>query len=64
MANTIKANNVRPGMVLRWFNGIDDTLTVERVTSDYRQRALRVHTFHMSDGTAIECLDDGVSYLP
>lgn len=64
--NTIKARDVRPTMVIAWFDGINATATVERVTSDYRQRMARVHTFHMAAPVSItiERSDDDVFYLP
>lgn len=57
------SRHVRPTDVIRWFDGFADTVTVEAVTSDYRQRALRVHTFRLSNGVSIERADDDVLYL-
>lgn len=61
--NTITARDVRPGQIIRWFDGIDTHVTVERVTSDYRQRSIRVHTFHLSNGVTVERGDEDVFYF-
>lgn len=61
--DTITARETRPGQRVRWFDGISEYAVVERVTSDYRQRAIRVHAFHMSNGVTVEKRDDEVFYL-
>lgn len=63
---SIPASELRPGMTVAWFDGINATATVERVTTDYRQRARRVHAFTFAAPVSItvERSDDDTFYLP
>lgn len=54
---TITAHDIRPGTVITWHDGINPTATVERVTSDYRQRAIRVWSIRFDNGVTIEADD-------
>lgn len=54
---TTTARTIQPGSVIVWHDGINPTATVERVTSDYRQRAIRVWSIHFDNGVTIEADD-------
>lgn len=63
---TIPASDVRPGTVVAWFDGINATATVERVTTNYGQRNRRVYAFTFAAPVSItvERSDDDTFYLP